>query len=56
MDLTDRIGLFARYRYLDASSVDMPGLFVKWNNYTTIGIQGDDLRSQTVTVGIQFAL
>lgn len=56
LDLTDRVGLFAKYRYLDAPGVDITGLDVDWNSQTTITIHGDDLRSQSVTIGVQFAL
>jgi len=55
-DLTDQIGLFAKYRYLGTSGVDMPGLATNWDDQTVIAIHGDTLTSQTVTVGVKFAL
>jgi opacity protein-like surface antigen len=56
VDLTDRISLFAKYRYLDASGVDMQGLEVDWSDNAKIVIRGDDLTSQDASIGLQFAL
>jgi len=55
-DLTDRMGFVARYRYLATTGADMHGFEAPLNSPRTFLMHGDDAASQTLTIGLQFAL